>query len=124
MLKDGADSEIIYNAQSNRIEGTNERLYRACYSDTRKCDNLLGAGFLDLDAAVQGRKQSLTNFDFLSNQPFGCVVNKLATTENVPVNVELSWLTTSMPAVLLFAYGWLRLSRSRSLWAKVRRLMR
>ena len=124
MLKDGADSEIIYNAQSNRIEGTNERLYRACYSDTRKCDNLLGAGFLDLDAAVQGRKQSLTNFDFLSNQPFGCVVNNLATTGNVPVNVELSWLTTSMPAVLLFAYGWLRLSRSRSLWAKVRRLMR
>lgn len=122
MLKDGADSEIIYNAQSNRIEGTNERLYRACYSDTRKCDNLLGAGFLDLDAAVQGRKQSQTNFDFLSNQPFGCVVNNLAASLHVPLKVELGWLATSMPALLLFAYGWLRLSRSRSLRAKIRRL--
>ncbi|MEY2986774.1 MAG: hypothetical protein RJB13_295, partial [Pseudomonadota bacterium] len=124
MLKDGADSEIIYNAQGNRIEGTNERLYRACYSDTRKCDNLLGAGFLDLDAAIQGRKQSQTNFDFLSNQPFGCVVNNLASSLRIPVSVELGWLTTSMPAVLFFAYGWLRLIRSRSLRAKLRRLFR
>lgn len=122
ILKDGADSEIIYNAQSNRFEGSNERLYRACYSETSKCDNLLGAGFLDLDAAVQGRKQSQTNFDFLSNQPFGCVVNNVARAIRVPLNVEIMWLSTSMPALLLFAYGCLRLRGIRSVYEKVRRL--
>lgn len=124
MLKDGADSETLYNAQSNRVEGTNERLYRACYSDTRKCDNLLGAGFLDLDAAIQGRKQSQTNFDFLTNQPFGCVVNNLAFEISAPFGVKMGWLSSSMPALLFFAYLVLRLRHSRLFRAKLGRLFR
>lgn len=113
MLKDGADSETLYNAQSNRLEGSNERLYRACYSGTNKCDNLLGAGLLDLDAAIQGKKQSQTNFDFLSNQPFGCVVNSLSVSHTVPLKVQLGWMVSSMPAVLLVFLAVLRLWRWR-----------
>jgi len=77
-VKSAADSESLYNASYNRVPGSDERLYRACYTDTSFCDNLLGAGFLDLDAAVQSKKQSKTNFNFLSNQPGGCIVGSLA----------------------------------------------
>jgi subtilisin family serine protease len=111
MLKDGADSESLYNSVSNRVPGTGERLYRACYTDTSNCDNLLGAGFLDLDAALQGKKQSKTNFDYLSNQPGGCIVSSTATTHRVSMNDQMMWFLTSMPAHLGMAYVALRLLR-------------
>ncbi|NBW80316.1 hypothetical protein EBR21_01050, partial [bacterium] len=81
MLKSGADSESLYNAPYNRVPGTDERLYRACYTDTSFCDNLLGAGFLDLDGAIQSKKQSKTNFNFQTNQPGGCIVSSVAFVE-------------------------------------------
>ncbi|MBM3383191.1 MAG: hypothetical protein FJY29_12250 [Betaproteobacteria bacterium] len=104
MLKDAADSESLYNSPSNRVPGTGERLYRACYTDTSNCDNLLGSGFLDLDAALQGRKQSKTNFDYLSNQPGGCIVSSAAALHSRSFSDQLLWFLTSMPALLALAY--------------------
>jgi subtilisin family serine protease len=111
MLKDGADSESLYNSLSNRVPGTGERLYRACYTDTSNCDNLLGAGFLDLDAALQGKKQSKTNFDYLSNQPSGCMVSSIASSQQLSLAQQFMWFMTSMPALLGMAYILLRLLR-------------
>jgi subtilisin family serine protease len=109
MLKSGADSESLYNSQSNRVPGTGERLYRACYTDTSNCDNLLGAGFLDLDAAIQGRKQSNTNFNFLSNQPGGCVVNSVGSSRIANSQTRWGRFFSGMPFVLLIGYIFLRL---------------
>lgn len=118
MLKRGADSESIYNAPSNRVPDTGERLYRACYADTSNCDNLLGAGFLDLDAAMQGKSQSKTNRNFLSNQPNGCVVSSLADSQYASASAHWLLLTSSVPFLLFLFYLFLtfmqRLSRKRS----------
>ncbi|MEY4064100.1 MAG: hypothetical protein RIR26_308 [Pseudomonadota bacterium] len=111
MLKRGADSESLYNAPDNRVPGTGERLYRACYADTSNCDNLLGAGFLDLDAAMQGKSQSKTNRNFLSNQPGGCVVSDLAKAQIAGTSFHWTLLTSSMPFLLLLFYIFLVLLR-------------
>jgi subtilisin family serine protease len=107
-LKNAADSESLYNSANNRVPGTDERLYRACYTDTSFCDNLLGAGFLDLDAAVQYRKQSKTNFNFLSNQPGGCIVGSAAFVAASGGQFVNGF--ASMPAMLVFFWLALRLA--------------
>jgi subtilisin family serine protease len=102
ILKSGADSESIYNAGYNRVPGSDQRLYRACYTDTSFCDNLLGAGFLDLDAAIQEKKQSQTNFNFLANQPGGCIVSSVAFRQAVGGPIIYGF--GSAPALLGIAY--------------------
>ena len=118
LLKSAADSETIYNAPYNRVPGTDQRLYRACYSDTSICDNLLGAGFLDLDAAVQGKKQSKTNFNFLTNQPGGCIVGSVAFMNNRGGPVVYGF--GSAPAVLLMAMFLLWSYRALQCWLRRR----
>lgn len=108
MLKNTADSEILYNATSNRVPGTEERLYRACYSDTSTCDNLLGAGFLDLDSAIQGKSQSKTNYNFLKNQPGGCIVSSLAFRNEA--GGEVSYGMGSVPVLLVLLVIFIRTS--------------
>lgn len=106
-LKSAADSESLYNAVNNRVAGTDERLYRACYTDTSFCDNLLGAGFLDLDAAIHSKKQSKTNFNFLSNQPGGCIVGSVAFVS--ASGGQFANGLGSMPVVLMFFWLALKL---------------
>ncbi|MEN9824454.1 MAG: hypothetical protein RI953_199 [Pseudomonadota bacterium] len=102
MIKSGADSESLYNAPYNRVPGTDERLYRACYTDTSFCDNLLGAGFLDLDGAIQAKRQSKTNFNFQTNQPGGCIVGSVAFVERA--GGRISYALGSAPGLLLLGF--------------------
>lgn len=104
LLKNAADSETLYNASYNRVPGSDERLYRACYTDTSVCDNLLGAGFLDLDAAIQGKRQSKTNFNFLANQPGGCIVGSLAFAQQAGGHVTYAFGSTPALLILLLAF--------------------
>lgn len=115
-LKSGADSESLYNASYNRVPGTDERLYRACYTDTSLCDNLLGAGFLDLDGAIQSKKQSKTNFNFQTNQPGGCIVGSVGFVERA--GGRFSYAMGSTPAILLMALA------AMNLWRLIQRKMR
>jgi len=110
LLKGSADSESLYNAPNNRVPGTGERLYRACYTDTSNCDNLLGAGFIDLDAAVQGKKQSKTNFNFMSNQPGGCVVGSIGQVHSL--KVQVGYFLSGMPFVLMIGLLLMRFAQA------------
>jgi subtilisin family serine protease len=109
LLKNAADSETLYNSSNNRVPGSDERLYRACYTDTSVCDNLLGAGFLDLDAAIQGKRQSKTNFNFLANQPGGCIVGSLAFAQRAGGRVTNAFGST--PALLILVLALFRIFR-------------
>jgi hypothetical protein len=104
LLKNAADSESLYNSSYNRVPGSDERLYRACYTDTSVCDNLLGAGFLDLDAAIQGKRQSKTNFNFLANQPGGCIVGSLAFAQKAGGRATHAFGSTPVLLILLLAF--------------------
>jgi subtilisin family serine protease len=92
-LKKAANYEKLYTADYNT-------LYRACYANSDVCDNLLGTGFLDLGAAVQGREQTTVDESNGKAVSRGCVVSSIG--NKGPFFPRSAW--SSMPILLLSGY--------------------
>ena len=99
-LKKAANYEKLYSAEYNA-------LYRACYANSDVCDHLLGTGFLDLGAAVQGREQTTVDEGNGRAVTRGCVVSSIGGAG--PFFHRTAW--SSMPIVILAAYLLLKMRR-------------
>jgi|GEM_PF-405596 len=75
-------------------------LYRACYSGSDVCDSLLGSGFLDLAAALEGKVQTKIDESNGKQVSSGCVVSSIGA--GGPFFPRTAW--SSMP-VMLAALG-------------------
>jgi subtilisin family serine protease len=90
LLKSSADFKSLYSASYNK-------LYRACYSGTNDCDNLLGSGFLNLENAVKNLPQQGASTPSGKAVTTGCIVSKIGS-QKQPVSESILVL---LPLLLL-----------------------